>query len=325
MTMTALDAFLSTSIQNLQSHVRDIQDQANRIREVDAIVAILDQPIQILRQSGELVDLSAQPGLLRQVADLLLYLIENYGGFLYTRHPQGWKTIQKEWHGLNAQVESFRRKVDLIWPPTDQDLIGAIKWLTENGSEVDLAILEIARQNLSRTDEETRDLLEYCRQRINGHSEKTASTPGQGAIQISDLLADKPAPTTYLIHSWGTPAAIKFFEVIHAPTVERHNASYCLLKTSSADPFPEIQETPHCVFLDLDKKEDAFFYHHTKRDLIFFPASKKNELSLLARWQNRARVVVLDGTGYFSQQLLRLGKELGLQVYIWDGAATVKT
>ena len=327
--MSAFASLIATRIQTIQHYISTISAKENCSQEINSIADLLNHPLRILEQTGKLIDLSSHPNVLWTAIDLLLSLLESYGGYLYAQPDnKGWKTIRKDWHLLNEQVERLRRYVDLIRPKTEQDFIGAIKWMTENGSDEDLDILEIANQELPDLNKEMRDLMEYCQQRLGKTLEQTNSALGQDTFDINALLnelrgKDNNGSLKYLIHGWGAPSANKFFEICHSLASEHQKDSNCLIKTNGTYTFKEMQEDSKLVILDLGIKEDSLFYSHTKRDLIFFPASERNESILITSWQNRARAVVIDGSGFYARTLINVGKENGLPVYIWDGGNMV--
>jgi hypothetical protein len=139
--------------------------------------------------------------------------------------------------------------------------------------------------------------------------------------QVKDL------PLTVLIHGWGSASARDFLHALSRwlqrvdavwliPAQREFVESSVNLEDATSGATSTIEGT---VQLNLSLNSDRHIYYNLVGDLVFFPGLESSERKRVARFNQRARAVVVDGRNPFSHDLIRNGNEAHLPICDWSG------
>lgn len=128
-------------------------------------------------------------------------------------------------------------------------------------------------------------------------------------------------PLTILVHGWGSPAVGAFFSLL-GPLLRRDDAVW-MLPGQDAQGTITPSAAEEDVLLDLQSDTDQRIYNNLVGDVLFFPGLHQAEASQVATWQQRARVLIVDGQGRQRTAVLRAGQAASLMTYRWSGELTL--
>jgi hypothetical protein len=125
-------------------------------------------------------------------------------------------------------------------------------------------------------------------------------------------------PLTILVHGWGSPRADTF--VTQLSLFSHKDDAMWLIPAEDRESLQPLLE--EAVLLDMDQDKDQRIYRNLVGDVVFFPASKEDEVKQIEEWQQRARTIVIDGQGTHADMVLRASCDAKLATYRWAGEMT---
>ena len=125
-------------------------------------------------------------------------------------------------------------------------------------------------------------------------------------------------PLTTLVHGWGSPAAEAFVSLL-GPLLRREDAIWMLSSQEAQGTTAPVEAAEGTVLLDLGRDTDQRIYKNLVGDILFFPVLHKAEATQVATWQQRARVLIVDGRGRQRAAVLQAGQAVSLMTYRWLG------
>lgn len=81
--------------------------------------------------------------------------------------PEKFDQLKQEWRELHMKVETVRRRLELLTPPAEQDLITTLWWMAERGETEDLDLLQRVKSGKYANSEEVARGIETAEQRIS--------------------------------------------------------------------------------------------------------------------------------------------------------------
>jgi hypothetical protein len=123
------------------------------------------------------------------------------------------------------------------------------------------------------------------------------------------------APLTVLVHGWGTDGPREFLTTL-LPLLRREDALW-LVPARHAKSQLEEPRLRGAVILNLRNDTHRRTYRNLIGDIVVFPASEPREGEEVGEWRQRARAMIIDGRGPYSDPVLRAACETRLMTYRW--------
>lgn len=129
-------------------------------------------------------------------------------------------------------------------------------------------------------------------------------------------------PLSLLAHGWKSKEAFEFLTMV-LRKLRRDDVLWLVSPDHSSNTLTDGEEkilNHYCsIEINLGKDTDGRLYRNLIADLAFFPALTEKEVKLISELDDRARAVIIDERGPYSEELQRAARATGLHIYCWGG------